>query len=159
MGRVCTVCTHRDKGAIDKALALGEAANRRIASQYGVSEIAVRRHASRHLPASLVEAAGAEQMRKALDVLGQLRAVNAASHQVLKQAREAKDHELTLRAIDRVMKQIELQAKLLGDLDDRPVLNVVVTPEWVALRTRMVSVLAPYPEARAALVEAIDADA
>ena len=60
-------------------------------------------------------------MRQALDVLQQLKFVNGAALAVLRDAKAAGDGELTLRAIDRVLtSQIELQAKLLGDLDDRP---------------------------------------
>ena len=52
--------------------------------------------------------------------------------------------------------QIELQAKLLGELDERPVVNVLVSAEWVALRSRIVGVLAAFSEARFALAEVLD---
>jgi hypothetical protein len=51
----------------------------------------------------------------------------------------------------RVQRQIELQAKLLGDLDERPVINVLVSSEWVAVRTVLLEALSPYPDARAAV--------
>jgi len=84
-----------------------------------------------------------------------LKFVNGAALSVLRDARAAGEGELVLRAVDRVMKQVELQAKLLGDLDERPVVNVLVTPEWVALRAQILAALDPYPEARFAVAGAL----
>ena len=150
MPRTCTVCAHPERAAIDAALVAGTP-NRRIATQHGLSEAAVRRHAAEHLPASLVTAAGEEATRQALDVLQQLKTINAAALTVLRDARAAQDGDLALRAVDRIHRQVELQAKLLGDLDERPVVNLTVAPEWVALRGQLVQALAPFPEAATAV--------
>jgi len=154
MSRVCTICTHQERHAIDKAIVSGTP-NRRIAAHYDLAETSLRRHAAEHLPVALVQAQEAEEVRQALDVVKQLRYVNGAALTVLRDARASGEAELVLRAIDRVMKQIELQAKLLGDLDDRPVVNVLVSPEWVALRAQIVQALAPYPAARQAVAEVL----
>ncbi len=154
MSRVCTVCTHPERQAVDKALVAGGTL-RDIAGRYGLSKSAVERHAAEHLPAALVAAVGAEETRQALDVLQQLRTINAAALTVLRDARTAGDGDLMLKAIDRVHRQVELQAKLLGDLDERPVINVLVTPEWVQLRGQLVAALAPFPEARVAVAGAL----
>jgi len=98
-----------------------------------------------------VAAVGAEETRQALDVLQQLKTINAAALTVLRDARTAGDGDLALKAIDRIHRQVELQAKLLGDLDERPVVNVLVTPEWQQLRGQLVAALAPFPEARVAV--------
>lgn len=154
MPRVCTVCTHAERGAIDRALATGTP-NRRIATQYGLSEASVRRHAAEHLPATLVKAQEAEDVRQALDVVQQLTAINQASLDVLKQARDRHDGELALKAVDRVQKQIELQAKLLGELNDQPVVTLWLAPEWLAVRTALLIALQSFPEARQAVAAAL----
>ncbi len=156
MVRACTICTHAERHAIEKAL-VGGTPNRRIATQYGLSEASVRRHAEGHLPVALVQAQDAREVAHALDVLQQLRTINGAALTVLRDARTAGDGDLALKAIDRILRQIEVQAKLLGDLDERPVVNVLVTPEWLTLRARIVAALAAYPEARLAVAEALDA--
>ena len=156
MSRVCTICSHPQLHAINKALVSGTSF-RDIAGQFGVSKSAVERHQAEHLPKVLTKAAEAEEVRQALDVLQQLKAINGAALRVLRDAQSAGDGELTLKSVDRVMKQIELQAKLLGDLDERPQIVLVQSPEWLALRTRLVAVLRPYPEAAHAVVEALDA--
>ena len=166
------MCVHPERGAIDRALVTGEPIPR-LAAVYRASEDALTRHKRAHLPrllktaqeateaqhgASLVQqqqAQAVEEARQALDVVEQLRAVNQASLTVLKQARERGNGELALKAIDRVVRQIELQAKLLGDLDERPVVNVLVSPQWVTVRTALLVALAPYPEARTAAAAAL----
>jgi len=34
---------------------------------------------------------------------------------------------------------VELLAKLRGELDERPVVNILVAPQWIALRTERTS--------------------
>ena len=77
----------------------------------------MQRHREQHLPKRLVRAAAQEDVRAALDVVAQLKAINGATLQVLTDARRANDGELALKAVDRVQRQIELQAKLLGEPD------------------------------------------
>jgi hypothetical protein len=103
----------------------------------------------------MVKAAEVEDVRQALDVVAQLKAINSASLQVLADARRAGDGELALKAVDRVFRQIELQAKLLGELDDRPVVNVLLAPEWLQLRGALLSALTPYADARMAVAGAL----
>jgi hypothetical protein len=60
-----------------------------------------------------------------------------------------------LGAIREARGNLELLAKLLGELDERPV-NVLLSPEWLNLRTVIVTALEPHPEARGAVLEAIE---
>ena len=155
MPRSCTICGHAGRTEIDKALA-GGASNRSLASLYDVSEAAVRRHAGNHLPAKLVLVREAEDVREALDVVKQLKAINAASLHILKEAREQGKQGTALAAIDRIHKQIELQAKLLGELDERPVVNVLVSPQWLQLRTTIITALDAHPQARESVLRAVE---
>jgi hypothetical protein len=150
MPRACTVCTHTQREAIDQALVAGEPCTAVAARYFTLSaRMAVQRHKDEHLPTTLVKAQEQQDVRQALDVVAQLKAINQASLAVLKQARETGDGELALKAVDRVQRQIELQAKLLGELDERPQVNVLVAPEWLAVRGVIFAALAPYPEVRA----------
>jgi len=145
MPRRCTVCAHPERGAIDKALVSGEAVAS-VASRYvTVHKMALHRHKAEHLPLRLVKAAEQEDVRQALDVVQQLKAINAASLQVLKEARDAGQGGLALAAVDRIQRQIELQAKLLGDLDERPQVNIVMLPQWARLVSGLRSILSPHP--------------
>lgn len=155
MPRSCTICENPERGAIDKALA-GGASNRSVASLHDVSEAAVRRHKGNHLPVRVAKAQEEEDVREALDVVRQLKAINAASLHILKEAREQGKQGTALQAVDRIHKQIELQAKLLGELDERPVVNLYVSAEWMELRAVLVGALEPYPDARGAVLRAVE---
>jgi hypothetical protein len=58
--------------------------------------------------------------------------------------------------VDRIHRQIELQTKLLGELQESgPQVNVLVAPEWREIRVTVLQALQPYPEARAAVAEVL----
>lgn len=154
MSRSCTVCGHADRAAIDAALVAGEA-NRRIAARFGLAETSVRRHRADHLPIALVRGQAAAAAAAADDLLGRLRALNRETADVLAAAKRAADHELRLKAIARAEKQIELEGRMLGELADGQTVNVLVLPEWLALRGAVLAALAPFPEARAAVAVAL----
>jgi hypothetical protein len=153
MPRICTICGHPDRAEIDRALVTGTEANRRIAARFQLSEQAIRRHRTDHLPAELTKAAAIEEEATATGLLARLRALNAETADVLKAARDAEDHELRLKAITRAEKQIELEGRLLGELQNGAPVNVVITPEWVAVRSVLLSALAPFPQAKIAVAE------
>lgn len=158
MPRTCTICTHPEVHAIDGALVAGQSF-RNIAEQYGKSATALFRHKSDHLPAVLVTGQAVREEAHALDVVKQLRDINAATLAILEDARDTHQSALALKAVDRVQKQIELQAKLLGELQDGQTVNVLVAPEWVSLRATILVALVPFPDAREAVVEALNGNA
>ena len=55
-----------------------------------------------------------------LDVIGQLTHINTETLSILRDAKKAHDPKMALLAIQRVERQLELQAKLLGDIDESP---------------------------------------
>lgn len=154
MSRICTICAHAERAAIDAALARG-AGYRDIAGQFGVSKTAVARHASEHVAQAVASSKAAQREGAALDVVAQLKSINGAALAVLQAARASGDHDLALKAIDRLQRQIELQAKLLGELADGPTVNITLAPEWVNVRTVILAALGPYGEARAAVATAL----
>jgi len=156
MPRVCTICNHTERAAINAAL-LDGTPYRHIAARYGTSTGALQRHKEEHLPVALVKAQEAEDVRQALDIVAQLKAINGAALTVLGEARRSGNGELALKAIDRIQRQIELQAKLLGELDERPQINLVVSAEWLQVRLVIVQALADHPEAQGAVVAALSA--
>jgi hypothetical protein len=102
-----------------------------------------------------VQAQEVKKVEHGIDVHKQLVATNAACWETLNKARTSGDGELVLRSVDRVLKQLELQAKLLGQLDERPQVSLLLAPEWVAVRTTLLNALAPHPAARADVARAL----
>ncbi|HSL82923.1 MAG TPA: hypothetical protein VLF66_09110, partial [Thermoanaerobaculia bacterium] len=129
---------------------------REIAGRCPVSRSALHRHKQEHLPAHLAKAHEEESIGQAIDVVRQLKAINAACLEILQSSRADKKHAISLKAVDRIQKQIELQARLLGELQETgPTVNVLVAPEWRELRVTVLQALTPYPEARAAVAEVL----
>jgi hypothetical protein len=71
MPRPCSICTHPQRDAIDRALVAGES-RRALAALYRVSPDAVERHSAAHLPATLRLARAAGESAHALDVMAEL---------------------------------------------------------------------------------------
>lgn len=157
MPRSCTVCAHPKREEIDWAL-VGGASNRSAASLYDVSEAAVRRHKGNHLPAKLVMAQAAEEVAQADTLLDQVKVLQGRAYAILDKAEEAGELKTALSAIREARGNLELLAKLLGELDERPsvAVNLNVSPEWLELRAVIVGALEPHPEALSAVVGALE---
>lgn len=155
MGRPCTICVHAEQVAIDQALVEGTGSNRRIAAQYGVNEQSVRRHRAEHLPARLSTAHDADQVANAGDLLGQLHALRERTMTLLDKAERSGDQATALRGISEARKTIELLLEVEQQLDRRDVVNIIINPQWIDLRTVIVGALEPYPEARNAVAGAL----
>jgi hypothetical protein len=153
--RSCTICEHPDREAIDRSL-VGDSSNLSVSSLFGVSESAVRRHKANHLPAKLVMAQTAEEVAQADDLLQQVRDLQGRALAILGKAEVAGDLRTALGAIREVRGNLELLAKLLGELDERTVVNLDVSPEWLELRAVIVVALEPYSDARGAVLRALD---
>ncbi|MEE8408305.1 MAG: DUF3631 domain-containing protein [Myxococcota bacterium] len=156
MPRVCTICSHAEREAIDKALVTGEAL-RAIARQWRVSKDALRRHRNSDIPAALAKATEAQEVGRADDLLAQVRSLQTKALSILDQAEAAGEHRTALVAIREARATVELIAKLVGELDDRQTINILVAPQWLSLRTAIVTALEPHPAARAAVVAALEA--
>ncbi|MGH8542121.1 MAG: hypothetical protein ACREX3_00405 [Gammaproteobacteria bacterium] len=147
MPRVCTVCRHADRTAIDEALLAGEPL-RDIARRVAVSKDALARHKADHLPAHLARAAEAEKAADATSLLGQMHALQAKTLAILE---AAKDPRTALTAVREARGNLELLAELTGKLAHQPTVNVLVSNEWVTLRSAVLDALLSFPEARAAV--------
>ncbi|HEV2460371.1 MAG TPA: hypothetical protein VGS80_18605 [Ktedonobacterales bacterium] len=154
MPRVCTICSHPQRPAIDAAL-VASTPYRAIARRFRVSKDAVARHGAEHIPAAISHAQEAREEAQALDVVKQLKAINGVALEILNTARRQSDPDIALKAIDRIHRQIELQAKLLGDLDELPIVNVLLSPEWVTVRSALMAALALHAQARQDVVTAL----
>jgi hypothetical protein len=154
--RKCTVCTHPDEEAIDEALVGGTALSALAAKYCDISEDALGRHKANHLPAKLVMAEQAAEVVEANNLLDQVGDLQRRALAILDKAEEAGELRTALSAIKEARGNLELLAKLLGELDERPVVNLNISPEWLELRAVIVGALEPHPEALSAVVGALE---
>jgi hypothetical protein len=155
MPRRCSVCDHPKMHSIDETLVTG-APYRSVAKRFELSESAVYRHKTEHLPANLLKAKEVEEAARADDLLEQVRHLQAHALDILERAEKAGDLRTALAAISQARGNLELLGKLAGELDERPVVNLNVSPEWLELRAVIVGALEPHPTAHGAVLRALE---
>jgi hypothetical protein len=108
----------------------------------------------------MVQSARVREIGRADDLIGQVRALAGEAYGVLRRAKDARDDELVLKAVARAERLIELQARLLGELQSTaPVVNVVVSPAWMSLQSTLTRILARYPQAQLEVADALELEA
>jgi transposase-like protein len=155
MPRRCTVCDHPQRQAIDEILVTG-APYRSVAKRFDLSESSVYRHKTEHLPVHLLKAKEVEAAARADDLLEQVRNLQTHALDILERAEKAGDLRTALAVISQARGNLELLGKLAGELDERPVMNLNISPEWLKLRAVIVGALEPHPAAHRAVLRALE---
>ncbi len=122
MPRKCTICTHPRREEIDRGLVEGESF-RSIAERFGVSLGALHRHRE-HVQDDVQQAIEAKAVRSGRSVLDRIRELNREARSLLEEARSKGRYAAAVQAIGAATRLLELEAKLLGELDERPSVNV-----------------------------------
>ncbi len=153
MAMTCTVCAHPAVNGIDVQL-LNRDSLRDIARQHNLSKDALARHKADHLPAVMVKSAQAREIAHADHLLEEANRLYQVATDIMEETRKNKP-DTALRAIQAGGRLLELLGELLGELNRSPQVNILVAPEWLAVRSVLLQALAPYPEARAATAAAL----
>jgi hypothetical protein len=128
LARVCTICTHTQRLAIDRALVTGPC-YRSLAQQHGVTPWALLRHRADHVPVKLAQAQQAREAAEATDLLAEVTLLRAKAVQLLLKAEQEGDYRTALAGIREARSCLELLGELQGELDRKPVINLLVSPE------------------------------
>jgi hypothetical protein len=150
----CKACTHEKRLEIDRTCVRGKT-NREIAEAYGLSVTGVDRHRKHCLTRQLLKASEIKEVAAADTLLGDIRSLKDRAVSILDQAESGKELDTALRAIREVRGCIELLAKVTGELQDGPTVNVLVSAEWVTIQNNVLNALEPYPDARIAVAGAL----
>ena len=154
MASVCTVCRHEQTESISMEILVGHVPLREIAKKYGLSLSAVHRH-KQHIAQQLVASQEAQKVAKADSVMQRIAELDQKAQEIYTLAFAEEDNALALKAVRELRGITELYAKLAGEIGAKTVNNIIITPEWVSMRSLMLKALEPYPEARQALVAAL----
>jgi hypothetical protein len=157
MARTCSVCAHPERESIDRALVSGESCSALAARYSTVGRMALQRHKDKHIPETLAMAQEAAEVADADGLLDQVKELQRRTLAILDRAEQANDLRTALSAIGQARGNLELLARLLGELQDQQntVQVLVASPEWLALRSAIMTALTAHPEARQAVLEAI----
>src|SRR5215208_347907 len=147
MTRVCTVCAHPERAAMEDAFLAGTAKTR-IAANNGVTEQALRRHLKEHLPELLALARDAERASRADTLLDRIEDLQSRTLAILEAAEGTQEYRTALAAIGEARRNLELIGEVTRELNRTPTLNLTLNPEWIELRTVIVAALDSHPDAR-----------
>jgi hypothetical protein len=162
----CLVCRHRERAAIDLAIAHGVSGNA-IASRYGVSSDSVHRHRQNHLPPQLrAKLLAGPELDIEVDKLREKESQSLLMHLVglrgrlfhtLDIAEECGDGLMVSKLAGAIHKNLEITGRLLGDLavGNTSTTNILIQPAYVELRVALMAALTVFPEARRAVAAAL----
>ena len=157
MGRTCTVCSHKDIDEINRLLLCSDS-YRDIARQFGLSKDALARHKESHIPELLSKSSDLKAEVESIQgnqTLAEVRELKVKALDILAEAQEAGDLKTALMGIREARSCLELCLKAEGQIKDGAQITIINNPEWVELRTVIISALEPYPEAREAVLDAL----
>lgn len=116
----------------------------------------VSRHMRNCVPARIRETMRPEPINvEGLNVVNALTTSHATTLRILEDSLAEGDRRTALMALQTEIKQLELNAKLTGQLNDAPQVNFLLNPEFVKLKQIMIKTLEPFPDARLKLSEAL----
>jgi transposase-like protein len=157
LGRVCTICSHEQRFAIEELLATRQSTYRGIARKYGVSEDAVSRHVKAgHVSHLLALAADAERAAAADGLLDRIEALHSRTLAILEAVEGTDEHGTALAAIREARRNLELIGEVTRELDRAGTINLELSVEWQEVKAVLVNTLASYPEAQQAVFNALE---
>lgn len=107
----CSVCSHPDLAAIDKALVEG-ASKRAVAGRYGLAATSVERHKENHLPAKLVRAKEVRDLTDADALMHRVLRYEQMARRIFDRAEEGGDLGVALRAITTARNTLALLVRM-----------------------------------------------
>ena len=158
MGQPCLACQSKDLKAIDEALVSGVPSTQ-ISTKFGIHERAIRRHRAQHLSPALTAIAVKREEKRGIGLADRLENLVTKIEDLVETSARSGAAGHLLAASRELRGCLELQAKLEGTLASQPstTINVLSSPEISLLLTTLLQALDPFPEARIAASNAIDA--
>jgi hypothetical protein len=165
----CQGCKHLERARIERLLAAG-ASIKGTARKFAIDSHALRRHWINHVSAEArsgyIAGAGAKKDQleaivadESLALLDHYRIVRGGLYKGFGAATEVGDSNSLALLAGRLHENFRDCGRLTGELQRGPLLNiqnnVLVNPDYSRTIARIVSAVAPYPEAREAVIAAL----
>ena len=154
MPRACTVCDHPNRDSIDEAIVSGESI-RGIARRYNLSKDSVYRHSLNHVPQTIRKAHVVQESARAGELLGRVERLISEAEGLLEYGKTGEKAQAWAAGIGELRRCLELLARVTGELDERPQITLAMVPEWVEVRTLILSAVDENPEIRGRIIDAI----
>ena len=160
MVRTCTICNHKKVDEIDRRARI-ENDIAKIAKDFSLSYNALYRHVkANHHIREVTAIPTASELATSRDILREITDHHKEAVRLKNLAEEEGDLKTALLGLDKALKCLELVAKIQGQIQEQTInvntqVNILVSPEWIALRTKIVDALDKYPEAKEEVLNAI----
>jgi len=156
-GPKCSICTHPKVEEINRRISENEQLAD-IARELAVSRDALYRHKDKCIVMALCATPNTKEIVKGDALLKQLQDVREKALSLLDMAILAGDTKVygaPSTYLSEIRQQIKLWAELEGRLASQPTVNVLINPQWIELRTLVLTALDDHPEARQAVIDAL----
>lgn len=117
MPMLCLTCRHPQRDEIESLIIAGRPFLE-IERKYGISNDALSAHSNTCVPAAIATGKEAVTGLRGDTLMVRLRQLNADTREILDAAKRDDKLELALKAIARLEKQAELEARILGQIDE-----------------------------------------
>lgn len=157
MPAMCRVCTHAERDAIDEAL-VSRVPYRNITQLYGVSKYSLSRHLTGHILPYVARVRERQDHDRAGTMVARINELTSETRDILRAARTGEDRDLdiALKAITRLERQLELEAKIEKVINEGAAVNINLNSQWLELKAMVVGALAPHPDARRDVLKALE---
>jgi hypothetical protein len=126
-----------------------------------MSPQAVMRHRDQHLPPEVVRKGErdveAQDAERGEDLSQTARLLRKKAISLLVKAEQSGDLRTALVGIREAARLLEVQGRLEGQIDSSTTVNVNVSAQFLSIQATILQALAPFPEARLAVVQALTA--
>jgi hypothetical protein len=151
----CTVCQHEEIENINAQLVAG-VASRPLAEKYNLNYKAIQNHKNKHLPRTLVKAQEAQEEATAERLLARIEDLYNKALLLIGKADSDQKWQAATGAIKEARQCLELTGKLIGTLKTGHTYNITYNTEFVEARLAIYNALQPYPDARQAVINALE---
>jgi len=155
MARKCNVCDSKKLDEINEKL-VASTPIAVLSRNYGITWDSLKRHKQNHLPKALKESRAIQEVTRADNLLDQIEELRTKAISLLTKAENAGDLKTALQGIGQARACLELLAKIRGELAQEGTVNIMISAEWIELRSIILQVLEPYPKARQNLLERLN---
>jgi predicted transcriptional regulator len=151
----CKLCNSPQRGDIEKRIVARELTQVDAAAIIHATPSAISRHMRNCFPRKVAEFVKADAAKAdTLNVIDALTKSHETTLRILQDSLDKGDRKTALLALQTEMKQLELMARLNGQLNKSPQIGLQLSPEYVELKAILNDTLAPFPELRQKLGDA-----
>jgi len=153
----CLTCRHPEINKINEQMVSG-VPSREVARQHDLNHMSVSRHRDKHLPEILVKAQALQERETADQLLDRVESVYDKAWDLVSKAEAKGSFQPAVNALKEARNCLELIGKLLGEIKTGNTYTLIYNPEFIQVRHVITEALQPYPEARQAVVKALEGD-